>query len=628
MRLYAGTSTQFVQDTRRNQIAGKLQDAFIRQMGFKPGDGEVASWQNSLSRMADVVDVAGLDDHGVLLEYQLPLSAKRLDCMITGSGPDGPEAVIIELKQWSKAEHSIGEREVVTYVGGGLRDVLHPSVQVGQYRSYLADGHTAFHEGGITLTACAYLHNYVFTPSDVLLDDKFDGYLRENPVFGIDDVSRIVEFVQTRLSGGQGMDVLREVERGEYRPSKKLMEHVAGVIKGRPEYILLDEQLVVYDRVFAAAREGFHSRKKTTVIVKGGPGTGKSVVAINLMADLLDQEYNAHYATGSKAFTETLREAIGRRGAPQFKYFNSYMAAEPDAVDVLICDESHRIRDKSWNRFTPAAQRTDTPQVEELLGVGRVTVFFLDDDQVVRPNEAGSVEHIRSHAEALGHDVIELELESQFRCSGSDGFVSWVNNTLAVRRTANAIWTPGDEDFDFQILPTPEALEAAIRDKADEGHSARVTAGFCWPWSKKLEPGGLLHDDVVIGGYRRPWNAQHNATRLAPGIPKAYLWAYDPGGLDQIGCVYTAQGFEFDYVGVIFGLDLTYDLDQQEWVGDKSQSHDTVVKRSKDQFVDLVKNTYRVLLTRGMKGCYVHFMDKDTERFVKSRMAAAFDSHA
>lgn len=620
MRLYAGSSTQFVQDTRLNRIAGKLTDAFVRQMGFKPGHGEVASWQNSLAKMADVVDLAGLDDHGVFLEYQLPLSAKRLDCMLTGTNGAGAEAVIVELKQWSDAKPAVGDREVVTYVGGGLRDVLHPSVQVGQYRSYLADGHTAFHEDGVSLSACAYLHNYAFTTGDVLLDDKFGDYLRESPVFGVDDVPRIVEFVQQRLSGGEGMEVLRRIEDGEYRPSKKLMEHVAGVIKGRPEYVLLDEQLVVYDRVFAAARGGFHNRKKTTVIVKGGPGTGKSVVAINLMADLLDQQYNAHYATGSKAFTETLREAIGRRGAPQFKYFNSYMTAPADAVDVLICDEAHRIRDVSWNRFTKKDDRSDLHQIEELLGVGRVTVFFIDDDQVVRPNEVGSVEHIRSHAEALGHEVVEFELESQFRCAGSDGFVNWVNNTLGVKRTANAIWTPDDEDFDFQILPTPQALEDAIREKNAEGFSARMTAGFCWPWSKKLQPGGFLEEDVVIGDYRRPWNAQHNATRLAPGIPKAYLWAYDEGGIDQVGCVYTAQGFEFDYVGVIFGLDLTYDLDRQEWVGDKSQSHDTVVKRSKDQFVDLVKNTYRVLLTRGMKGCYVHFMDKDTERFVKSRI--------
>ena len=110
-----------------------------------------------------------------------------------------------------------------------------------------------------------------------------------------------------------------------------------------------------------------------------------------------------------------------------------------------------------------------------------------------------------------------------------------------------------------------------------------------------------------------------DATRLAKGIPKAQLWAHHPGGLDQIGCVYTAQGFEFDYAGVIFGRDLRYDFDRQEWIGDKAESGDPVVKRAKN-FTDLIKNTYRVLLSRGMKGCYVFFEDKDTERFWRSRM--------
>jgi DUF2075 family protein len=147
-----------------------------------------------------------------------------------------------------------------------------------------------------------------------------------------------------------------------------------------------------------------------------------------------------------------------------------------------------------------------------------------------------------------------------------------------------------------------------------------MTAGFCWEWSKKPKSDGTLHEDVVIGGFRRPWNARPEATRLAKGIPKATLWAHDPNGINQIGCIYTAQGFEFDYVGVIFGNDLVYDLDKQKWIGRPENSGDTVVRRSKDRFVDLVKNTYRVLLSRGLKGCYVYFMDKDTERFFKSRM--------
>jgi DUF2075 family protein len=213
----------------------------------------------------------------------------------------------------------------------------------------------------------------------------------------------------------------------------------------------------------------------------------------------------------------------------------------------------------------------------------------------------------------------EYELEAQFRCAGSDAFVNWVNNTLGIRRTANVIWDPGHETFDFRIFPDPHSLEAAIRGKVAEGHTGRVMAGFCWPWSMPDENGNLL-DDVVIGDYKRPWDAKPEAKKLALGIPKASLWAYDPNGIDQVGCVYTAQGFEFDYAGVIFGPDLIYRFDKQDWVGDPKHSSDNVVRRSKDRFIDMVRNTYRVLLSRGMKGCYVHFMDKETEQFFKSRM--------
>jgi hypothetical protein len=315
----------------------------------------------------------------------------------------------------------------------------------------------------------------------------------------------------------------------------------------------------------------------------------------------------------------TLRKIIGTRGSVQFKYFNSYMQAEKNAVDVLICDEAHRLRRVSASRYTPKTERTDKPQIKELIDSSKVSVFFIDDVQVVRPDEIGSVEYIKKHAKANDCAIHEYELEAQFRCSGSDAFVNWVNNTLGIRRTANAIWT-GDEDFDFRIYDTLESLETAIRNKDKKGHKARMTAGFCWEWSKKPKSDGTLHEDVIIDGFRRPWNARPEATKLAKGIPKATLWAHDPNGINQIGCIYTAQGFEFDYVGVIFGNDLVYDLDEQKWIGKPENSGDPVVRRSKDQFIDLVKNTYRVLLSRGLKGCYVYFMDKDTERFFKSRI--------
>jgi DUF2075 family protein len=486
---------------------------------------------------------------------------------------------------------------------------------------YLQDGHTAFYEGDkpVSLDACTYLHNYSIHPDDVIISKKFESLIQEYPLFSKDDVDSLCDYLVPRLESGQGIDVLRRIEGGRYRPSKKLMEHVGQIIKGKQEYILLDEQLVAYDKVISSARKGHHDKQKRVIIIKGGPGTGKSVIAINLMADLLLEGYNTHYATGSRAFTTTLRKIIGTRGAIQFKYFNSYMHAERDAVDVLICDEAHRIRKTSDSRYTRTEERTGEPQIQELINAAKVGVFFIDQDQVVRPDEIGTVKHIQEFAQANDCTIFEYELEAQFRCSGSDAFVNWINNTLGIRKTANALWT-GDEDFDFKIFDSLDDLDKAVREKSEQGFKARMTAGFCWEWSKKPKSDGMLHEDVSVGDYRRPWNARPEATRLARGIPRATLWAHDPNGIDQIGCVYTAQGFEFDYVGVIFGNDLVYDLDRQIWMGRPENSGDPVVRRSRDKFIDLVKNTYRVLLSRGLKGCYIYFLDKDTERFFKSRM--------
>lgn len=620
MRLYAGTSNQFVEDNMQNQIAGKLANAFFEHFRYNPPDSEVRSWRNSLRAMTLVIQSADLKDHGVILEYQLPLSSRRLDCLVCGKDSEKMDnAVIIELKQWEQCRPSDGDK-VVTWLGGSNREVLHPSVQVGQYHQYLLDTHTAFYEGDtpVSLASCSYLHNYSFAKDDPLVDPKFSEYLDRSPLFTEDDVDRISEFMCSRMDRGDGLEVMKRIETSKYKPSKKLMEHVASIIDNNPEYTLLDEQLVVYDKVLTLAKHGFHTKNKEVIIVKGGPGTGKSVIAINLMADLLKANYNAQYATGSRAFTETLRKVIGKRGSVQFKYFNSYIEAENNEIDVLIADEAHRIRKTSASRYTPKSKRGDKLQVDELIDAAKVSVFFIDDNQIVRPKEIGSVEFLKEAGAQHKCNVNEYELDIQFRCSGSEAFVNWVNNTLGVERTASVLWDQS-EDFDFVIMESPEKLERAIRNKVDEGHTGRLCAGFCWPWSKKPGENGMLCEDVIIDEYKRPWNAQPAASGLAKGIPKSHYWANDPNGINQIGCIYTAQGFEFDYVGVIWGRDLVYNWDSNSWEGRKEESYDSEVKRATD-FTNLVKNAYRVLLTRGLKGCYVYFMDKETEKFVRSRI--------
>ena len=622
MRLYAGTTRDFVADATRNNIARRLESAFVEHFRHRPSPAEVRSWEESLARLGLVVSSAKLTDHGIFLEYQLPQNSRRIDALITGVDKDKREnAVIVELKQWQKSEPSDAEAMVTTWLGGELRDKLHPSVQAQGYRDYLADMHSAFHEepDPILLSACAYLHNYRASLDDPIRAPKFQDSVSRAPLFDATQGAELEDFLVARLSRGHGIPVLQRIEESKLRPSKKLLEHISAVVDGEPRFVLLDEQRVVFERTLTEAKKGFSGLRKSVVLVQGGPGTGKSVLAANLLGKLSRADLHTQYTTGSKAFTETLRKILGKRAAAQLTYSNNYTKSEPNSVDVLICDEAHRIREKSTTQYMTTGERAAMgPQIDELLNAAKVSVFFIDDLQVVRPGEAGSAELIRAAAKKVGADLKEYQLEAQFRCAGSDAFVNWVDNTLDIRPTANQIWKRKDEAFDFRIFRSVETLDRAIRERSTPESSARLVAGFCWPW-RKANGDGSLPDDVVIGNFHRPWNAKPESKKLAAGIPKAPLWAHDPGGINQVGCVYTAQGFEFDYVGVIWGQDLRFDSSTQKWIADKTFSKDNVVRRSGDAFADYVRNIYRVLLSRGLKGCYVYCEDEETAKFLLSR---------
>jgi DUF2075 family protein len=622
MLLYSATCSDFYKDVASQNIADKISSEFKVQLGYTPNKSEYRSWQNSLTALHFSAKLAGLSDQGVIVEYKLPNAGLRLDVMFTGADAAGKDsAAVIELKQWDECDPAEGDH-VLTWLNGGKREALHPSVQVGRYLTYLEDGQSVFHEGDppVSATASAYLHNYRYISQDPLLDDKFVEAIKRCPIFTKDDQQKLVTELAQRVGGGAGDSVLERVLESEARPSKKLLEHVGQMLEGKAEYVLLDDQLIAYDRVITEARKALKRGATSTVLIEGGPGTGKSVVALNLLAQLSKDGYNSHYLTGSQAFTESLKKIAGTRAAQQFRSFGGYPVAEPRAVDVLICDEAHRIRKTSVHRFTKPHERSGKQQIDELLDAAKVNVFFVDDLQRIRGNEVGSMDLIRKSSKSAGKPVYEYKLAAQFRCAGSDGFINWVTHTLGLDSTGNDMWT-GDQDFEFEIVGSPHDLAAMIRDKAESGATARMAAGYCWHWAKLPRSDGTLEDDVVIGDFKMPWNARSGSGPLAPGIPKEVDWARDPGGLEQIGCIYTAQGFEFDYAGVIFGPDLVY-REGAGWISQRGESHDRVAKQDPDSFTERIKNVYRVLLTRGMKGCYVHFTDDETRAYWESRIAS------
>jgi len=600
-----------------NTLIPTLVEQHFFEYGYHASKAEVRSWERSVAVLVGDLEDAGLEQAELLLEYRLPLTSKRADVVVCGVHPKTgePSYVVVELKQWSSATLLDGTEDVVLYDGD--RERLHPVEQVRRYCSHIADFIASLAGSSDQLAGVAYLHN----ASDDGVRTLW-GYPESQTgrMFTGQRRGELVDFLKSRIADKPGSDAADQLLSSAVRPSKQLMALAADEVQRREQFVLLDEQKVAYSLVMRAVQQAARQNTKQVIAVVGGPGSGKSVIALSLLGELARQGRSAVHATGSSAFTKTLRKVAGAR-APRvqklFTYYNNFINSEPNDLDVLICDEAHRIRETSTNRFTRAIHRTDRPQVEELIDAARVPVFLLDEDQIVKPTERGSVEEIRRAAERMGCTFKVVSLDGQFRCGGSQAYDYWVQRLLELKPGGPITWE-GDEAFEVSVDDGPSIIETRLQRMLEDGYSARIAAGYCWSWSTP-ENGEPLAEDISIGGWRRPWNNPKSTKHgEAPGRE---FWATDPAGFGQIGCVYTAQGFEYDYGAVIFGPDLVWRTDH--WVARPEYSHDKQVKKAdRTAFDRAIRNTYKVLLTRGMRGMRMYSTDAETQEFLRSLVEA------
>ena len=599
-----------------------LAEQMVYRIGRRPSPSEVRSWIRSLPILAADLIEAGLGGVEMLIEFQLPLSSKRADVVLAGVGArtGRPAYLVVELKQWTQAQ-AFEDSETLVSVPGFGRPVVHPIMQVRSYCEYLTDFLSVLAESPDAVGGIAYLHN----ATDL----------------GVADLLRMPSDPTGRLFTGQRRGELRDYLRSFFaptsgavaadrlpasgqRPSKQLMALAAEEVQQREMFVLLDEQRDALELVRHAVSSARRANTKTAIVVSGGPGSGKSVIALSLMGQLAREGRTVVHATGSQSFTQTLR-TVAAKGAPRvrktFLYFNSFMSIEPNELDVLILDEAHRIRETSANRFTRAQLRTGRKQIDELLAAARTPVFLLDEHQVVRPGEMGTVADISGAAAAQGIDVVQINLTEQFRCGGSLAYVQWVERLLGLRPGGPTPWLDSDQ-FVVELADSASDLEAWLAGHRCHGYGARLTAGYCWPWSDPRRDGTLV-PDVRIGEWERPWNLK--SARAVGGAPPSPLWASDPAGFGQVGCIYTAQGFEYDYAGVIIGPDLVWRTDR--WVAQREGSKDPAF-RSRTSVTDaafdaLIRNVYKVLLTRGMRGAALLSTDRQTQDFLATLLTGA-----
>ena len=620
--LFAGSSREFAEWAPASRLTAHLTEAFRSRWG-NVSASEIRSWRNSLTALAAVVDLAGLPEAGTGVELKLPHSSRRIDAFFAGNSNAGrPMAMLVELKQWDSAGPSQFPDNVIV---GGVEHV-HPSVQVAGYADYLRGSHSAFTEEGMELAACAYLHNMKPGEAPAIRGIAYEGATTQAPFYVQGEEPALATAMRESVGGGGGMELLPKILRGRYSPSPKLLNGIARALQASPVWTLIDAQRLAFNIVRGLAIRAAKTGEKSILIVTGGPGTGKSVIAAHLLVNLAQSHgYRVSHATGSKAFTTNLRAIAPRGASAVFRYFNNFRERETDEneLDVLICDEAHRIRRSSNDRFTSAAKKSQIPQLDELIRAARVTVFLLDERQNVRPGEIGTVSEIRAAADRLGVPCRTVALDDQFRCNGCEEYIRWVNALVSEKPVPASGWLSAG-DYDLKLFDSPEAMERALHQKIGEGHTGRMVAGFCWPWSDP-NPDGTLAPDVVIDDWERPWNEKSPEQRKKSGAAPPpsrhpyFLWATQPDRVREVGCIYSAQGFEFDYCAVIIGNDLVW-REGHGWVASRDASRDQAVAKPKmpePELRSLLQQTYRVLLTRGMRGTFVYSTDFETRALIK-----------
>jgi DUF2075 family protein len=613
---YLATKDQFLLDAP--SIEDKVKNEVKRKLGHNVGDSEYASWRNSLGNaMYHAMNTSEIPGNaGVAIEYRVNGRAFRIDFMLSGKNSAGKESlVIIELKQWTDIQFSDLSEHVRTFLGGGLRDTPHPSYQAWSYLSHLKMYNEYIYDTEVAVNACAYLHNC--EDSSVVNSSRYEEKLKEVPVYIKGQSDQLRSMVKANISVGAGTELLERIDAAVIRPSQQLADSVGSMLKGQEEFVLLDEQKTVLEKIVSASNESLTGQKRV-LIINGGPGTGKSVISINALARLTSQRLNAKYVTPNAApravFEAKLKKIFGKADIRNlFSGSGSFTETEKSSFDTLIVDEAHRLKMKS-GMFKNLGEN----QVKEIIKTAKTSVFFIDEAQKVTWSDVGEISMIEEQAQLAGAIVVRLELTSQFRCSGSDDYMAWLDETLGVGPGATHYFST--EKFDFQIFDSPLEMHNKIKEKNKVNNKSRVVAGYCWDWISQKRP-DLKDITIDPFGYKATWNLTSDGSE----------WIISPKSVEEVGCIHTCQGLEVDYVGVIVGRDLIAIDGILKTDPSARAKTDASLKGYKKELKEdpisaelkadeLIRNTYRTLMSRGMKGCYVYFVDEATSDYFKSKL--------
>lgn len=619
MIVYENTINKFIEHCNINQIAQFVYDS-TKNKGFGVSDSEKNSWANSLPFMAKVLDDPEIDKEiNVAIEYKFDITKNRLDFLIYGFDDNNQEnVVVIELKQWSTAKNSNKPNYVYTNGGGGIGDYEHPSYQSFRYRHILNGFNSYVQDNKVNVTSCSFLHNMESVYKNVLTDEKKYKFLETSPVFLKDDIEKLNIFIKKYIKKKHRM-LLYEIDNARIRPSSQFSELMYNAIKGQPIFSLDDQQQFAVSTIVEETTKAIVEKKRRTIIIKGGPGTGKSIVAINALGQLIhpndgSEPKNAVFSTANftprKLFEEQLIQNDYTKVAISelFKELSVFTKASEFDYDCIILDEAHRAY--NW-KFGKGVKR-NLNAVDKLFYASLVNVFFIDEDQIVTKDDYLTIDIIKQFAKKYNSKIIEaedLKLTSQFRILGGENYISFINSFLGYnsnKKTFNS-----NKNYEFKVFDSPSELWEAIKEKQEEYPVSRLLSGYTYNWiSKNKKDEENVYDfNLENGNFQMRWNKN-----------VSYSFILDKDQSDRIGSIHTIQGVDMDFAGVIIGKDLSYRegklcFNQNEIA--KTDRASGIRNATKIDAEKMIRNTYKVLLTRAINGTYVYCEDKELNNYLK-----------
>ena len=502
-----------------------------------------------------------------------------------------------------------------TYLHGSLVNVNHPSYQVWSYGRLLQDFYAYVVSDPVVISPSVYLHNCQV--GTVVKSGRYSDLLAKAPVFLASERRGLQDLITSVVRHGDSNEVIQRVESSPVQVSKQLAEALESMLRGNEEFVLIDDQKTAFETI----REAIHtapSEGKTVILVQGGPGTGKSVIAINALVDLLAQNLNVRYVTKNAAPRAVYQAKLkGKRldvaTNNLFVSSDAFHDSVANTFDVLLVDEAHRLVEKSG-----FYRNLGDNQIAEVINAARVNVFFADESQLVTWRDIGTMDNIRAASHNAGISVKEFELTTQFRCAGSSEYLRWLDYALGLGGDARA--SLRNSEFDLRQFDDPSELRDFITDKNRHNNKSRLLAGYCWDWASKKDP-SVFDIEFPESNFSMRWNLTDDGS----------AWMISPTSINEIGCIHTCQGLEGDFIGVIIGDDLEVVDGTLRGNPFKRSKGDQSLRGFKAAFqIDpesaltradvLIRNTYRTLLTRGMLGTAIYCTNKGVRQFLNARM--------